>query len=109
MGRAKKVRGREILFKLALNLGRTVSELENSMTHSEYLEWQEYYKTEPFHADRQETQTAVMSFLISTANGGKNKIDDFLLSHRDKSNSTSKAKPKVALADKVKHIFGGMS
>jgi hypothetical protein len=78
----KKVEGREFLFKLALELGMTVHQLENTMTHQELSEWYEYYNIEPFKADRQESQLATLSFLISTANGGKSHITDFLITHK---------------------------
>jgi len=35
-------------FRLALTLGRTVNELDESMSAKEYQEWQRYYNTEPF-------------------------------------------------------------
>lgn len=82
MEQSKKVKGREFLFKLALALGRTVHELETTMTHQELLEWHEYYNVEPFTADRTEMQLATMSFLISTSNGGKSDIKDFTLSNK---------------------------
>ena len=90
MEQPKKVKGREFLFKLAIALGKTVQELENTMTQQEYSEWQEYYNIEPFAADRAEMQLATLSFLTSTTNGGKSKFADFLVSNKNKTKIPTK-------------------
>lgn len=103
MGQAKKVRGREFLFKLASHLCKTVEELENSMTYTEYLEWQEYHQIEPFFADRMEIQLATQNHISSSVAGGKMKFADFLLSNKQ---VESKEVDLDALTKQVKGLFG---
>ncbi len=87
MGCAKKVKGREFLFKIALQLGMTVATLENTMSDSELQEWHEYYNLEPFHADRSELQMAVLTTIQSNKAGGKSKMRDFVISHKNEKSS----------------------
>ncbi|MFT7880714.1 MAG: hypothetical protein ABXS91_10010 [Sulfurimonas sp.] len=54
------------------------------MSSSELMEWIEYFGIEPFPADRNEIQIAMLSSLISASNGGKAKMNDFILSGKQK-------------------------
>ena len=101
MGHAKKVKGREFTFKLALALGKTIEELEHTMTQSELQEWYEYYKIDPFPQDKQELQLATLNFLISTAHGGNSTIEDFLISNQPQAQGEN-------LEHQIKNLFGGM-
>ena len=94
MGQAKKVEGREFLFKIALALGRTVEELSSSMSWSEYMEWQEYYNKEPFHQDRQEIQMAVLTKMVSSQYGGKSKVADFIITGK-----TDTSEPSLSIEE----------
>ncbi|TLP41036.1 phage tail assembly protein T [Arcobacter arenosus] len=72
------------------------------MTHAELLEWQEYYDLEPFPADRQEYQLAVISQILAASVGADKKTEDFLISHKKK----VKPKDNKRLEENIKKIFG---
>ncbi len=59
------------MFRLALALGRTVAELEQSMTCAEFSEWQAYYVLEPFGAWRDNWHSAQIASLIYNTNRGR--------------------------------------
>lgn len=67
---------RRFLFKLAAHLGRTIQELEQSISYAEFIEWMAYDRLDPIGGYRQDLQTAhILSVLI----GSKGKtISDYL-------------------------------
>lgn len=71
------------MFRLALALGRTVAEIEQSMSASELVEWMEFSAREPFGANRENIHFAMLCALIANVNRGKNtqpfKPQDFML------------------------------
>ncbi|OAV32274.1 hypothetical protein AO368_0539 [Moraxella catarrhalis] len=64
------------MFKLALALGRTVGELENSLSYDEFIQWQAYDRLDPFGGYRQDIQTAHL--LYAKLGNDDNNISDFL-------------------------------
>ncbi|WP_323841572.1 MULTISPECIES: phage tail assembly protein T [unclassified Moraxella] len=64
------------MFKLALALGRTVSELERGLSYDELIEWQAYDRIDPFGGFRQDLQTAYL--LYAKAGGTNCTVADFL-------------------------------
>ena len=77
MGYAKKVAGEEFKFRLALELGKTVEDLENGMTHSEFVGWMEYFSTRP---SIQEIQMAQLTMIQAAKGGMKNvAMSDFMV------------------------------
>lgn len=74
---------RLFLHRLAIRLGRTVGELERSMTTRELTDWMAYYQLEPWCDDRRDMQIAVVAATIANANRGKNqrsyRPEDFLV------------------------------
>lgn len=69
-----------MLFRLALSLGRTVAELESTMSSSEFEEWCEYYTMEPFGAWRDNYHAAQLCALTYNVHRGKQqpaKLADF--------------------------------
>jgi len=71
---------------LALALGRTVAELEETMSSSEFSEWLEYYELSPFGAWRDNYHSAQIASLIYNANRGKSNpmgIDNFMYMDRE--------------------------
>ena len=69
------------MFRLALALGRTVSELETSMSSSEFREWMAYYSMEPFGQWRDNWHFAQLTALMFNVNSGKGNsltVDDFM-------------------------------
>ena len=53
------------MHRLALALGRTVSELEDSLTSSELSDWIDYYQVEPWGAWRDNWHAAILACLLS--------------------------------------------
>lgn len=79
---------------MALRLGRTVEELENSMSYSEYTDWIEYSRYEPLQAN--EIQLAVISSLITATGGKPIPMNDFMPSTDElKSNKPEKMDGKL--------------
>lgn len=52
--------------KLALRLGRTLYELEDTMHSSEWPQWQAFYELDPFDDDRREHVLARLYMLVAT-------------------------------------------
>lgn len=69
------------LFKLAIELNyRTVADLKETMSQRELMQWYEFYKLHPFHADRMELQMAVLTDILLKVNGNKDsKPLDFMI------------------------------
>ena len=63
-------------------LGRTVSELDHSLSSSELTEWMAYYRLEPFGAWRDNWHMAQLTALLRNVNLGKgkpaSKVSDFM-------------------------------
>ena len=58
-------------------MGVSLSSLEQNMSHSEYLEWEEYFSTVP---SIQEVQMAQLLYVQNAKAGVKNlKVEDFML------------------------------
>jgi hypothetical protein len=74
---------------MALALGKTVYELENSMSMSELSEWAEYLSIYPLHEDRNEMQLAVISKIHASASDSL-KVEDFLISGAKEQKKLSK-------------------
>ena len=65
------------------------------MSNVEYLQWMEYYKLEPFHADRSELQLAQISDIIVKTAGEKDSMPvDFMLSVSEDDKDRYKAEIK---------------
>lgn len=75
------------MFRLALALGRTVSELEATMPSSEMTEWLAYYKLEPFGQERDNWHAALIASILANINRRKNApatpISEFMYKDRD--------------------------
>lgn len=56
-----------------MELGRTVTELENTLSVSEFKEWIEFYQLEPFGAWRDNWNTATIAHILANVNRGKNR------------------------------------
>lgn len=97
------------MFRLAGHLGRTVGELELSLSSRELSEWIAYSSFEPFGQGRSDDGFRLLASMLYNINRGKNarplSADDFLKTLHD-----SKPKPKGsgALAAELKAAFGGL-
>lgn len=71
------------MFRLALQLGRTVSELEDSLSSSELVEWMALYEMEPWGVWRDNYHHAMQCALLANVHRGKNQsavsAADFML------------------------------
>lgn len=97
------------MFRLAGHLGRTVGELEVSLSSHELSEWVAYAAIEPFGQGRADDGFRLLASMFYNANRGKGSrpltAADFLKTLHD-----SKAPPKDAgtLAAELKAAFGGL-
>lgn len=68
-------------------LGRTVAELENTMSSSELTEWMEYYQIEPFGPFRDNLHSATIAMILANQGRGKRgrvaTVDDFILKPKE--------------------------
>lgn len=65
------------MLRLAKVLGKTVHEIENTMSVSELKKWAVYLSQE--HSNSIEIQLALLTTVVANAMGGKAKIEDFLV------------------------------
>jgi hypothetical protein len=57
------------MFSLALRLGRTVSELLDTIDAAELQEWFAFYELDPWTTDRQDAHAAMICSTIARVNG----------------------------------------
>lgn len=84
-------------------LGRTVSELEHTMSYAEMQEWISFYNAEPFQEDRQEIQLAMMMSVMAASFGNKIDPTEFMITGK----KPKKKNTVEELSKHVKTIFGG--
>ena len=78
------------------------------MDIEEYQKWILYYQKEPFFADRQEHQLAIIAHSINAFAGGKAKFEDFFISKKDKIKTNNEALRSL-LKSKIKGNSGTRS
>lgn len=69
------------MFRLAGHLGRTVGELDASLSYDEFMEWQAYDRLDPIGGYRADLQTAHLLYAYYRSMGGGDDsvgIGDFL-------------------------------
>jgi len=72
---------RKFLFKLSAHLGKSVGEIENTMSNKEFNEWIEYSEIEPLLPDRLELMIARLTEMYSKAHfKQKTSVLDYMLS-----------------------------
>ncbi len=74
-----------------------------TLSVTELTEWQEYYRLEPFMADRQELQMSRIGHIIGGFAGCKLQKDDLLISDY----GFKKEDKQKELAKKLLAVFGG--
>jgi hypothetical protein len=66
-----------------LALGRTVGELDETLSSTELTYWMAFYSIHPFGSERDNIHAALIASTIANANRGKNQpaftADDFML------------------------------
>lgn len=75
------------MFRLALSLGRTVAELERTLSAREFVEWMEVYRIEPFGEEAAFLRSGIVSSTIANCNRGPNQeafcATDFMPFYRE--------------------------
>lgn len=70
-----------------MELGRTVSELEASMSSSEFTQWMAFYNVQPFGPERDNVHAGIVASTVANANRGKSQrpfaVSDFVLKPKD--------------------------
>ena len=90
---------------MALALGKTVGEIEQSMGSSELSEWQEYYGLEPWGAWRDNWHSAQIAALLYNANRGKQKplnSADFMFVDRETARESQDRETLAFLSSRAK-------
>ncbi len=89
---------------MALSLGRTVAELEATVSPQELHQWQEYYMLEPFSSDRNERLMVQLISMVGGFVGSKADYYDYFVS--DIKKPKKKKIDFKSLANSIKNIFG---
>lgn len=65
--------------RLAIELGKTLFEIENHLSSEEVDLWREFYSESPFGDERAELRNALLCSTIANSMGNKSTIQDFML------------------------------
>ena len=94
---------RKFLFRLALALGRTVQELENTLSGRELTEWMIYDSINPIGEIRGDIRNACLMALLANINRDPKyppfKADDFLISFEPR-----QTKPRQSVEEQAQII-----
>ena len=63
------------MFDLAIALGKTVQELEQSLSSSEFTEWMAYFSLQPFGHYREDLRTGILASLIANIHKDKSRAN----------------------------------
>jgi len=78
-------------FKLALALGRTVAEIDQTMTSTELSYWMVFYALHPFGPERDNLHAAIIASTLANVNRGKNQpafsAEDFMIKNQHEKRS----------------------
>ena len=95
------------MFLLALKLGRTVAELEATLTYNELIEWRVYFEETHFgelRADRRSAELLAMTFNVNRSPRQTAKTsDDFMVYKPRKRELTDDE-----LENKISAVFGSL-
>ena len=93
---------RRFLFRLALQMGRTVRELAKAMGSDELSEWAAYYQLEPFGPMADDWRHGIACDIAAKAAGAKqSKSRHYMLSKA--------AKPRKQSLDEMAAVFAGIA
>ena len=93
------------MFLLALKLGRTVAELEATLTYNELIEWRKYYEETRFGeliADRRNAELLAMTFNVNRSPRQTAKTSDDFMIYKPRKREMSDDE----LENKIDAIFG---
>ncbi len=69
----------QLMMALALRMGRTLSELQQTMTAGEFMMWMEYDRISPIGDIRGDIQAAQISAAVFNSQGAKTTLSDVML------------------------------
>ena len=93
------------MFLLALKLGRTVAELEATLTYNELIEWRKYYEETRFGeliADRRNAELLAMMFNVNRSPWQAAKTSDDFMVYKPRKREMSDDE----LENKIEAVFG---
>lgn len=93
------------MFLLALKLGRTVAELEATLTYNELIEWRVYFEETHFgelRADRRNAELLAMTFNVNRSPRQTAKTSDDFMVYKPRKRELS----DDDLENKIDAIFG---
>ena len=93
------------MLRLCRMLGKTLYELEATMTKSELKKWAIYMSKEP--SNSVELQLALLTTVASNMMGGKHKLDDFYITQY-KIDTPSQAEAKPMAANAIRSKFSNL-
>ena len=94
------------MFLLALKLGRTVAELEHTLSYNELIEWRMYFEETHFgelRADRRNAELLAMTFNVNRSPKQTAKTSDDFMVYKVKRRELSDDE----LESKIESVFGG--
>lgn len=94
------------MFLLALKLGRTVSELEQTLSYNELIEWRVYFNETHFgelRADRRNAELLAMTFNVNRSPKQSAKTSDDFMAYKVRKRDLSDDE----LEAKLNSVFGG--
>ena len=95
------------MFLLALKLGRTVAELEHTLSYNELIEWRMYFEETHFgelRADRRNAELLAMTFNVNRSPKQSAKTSDDFMVYKVRRRELSDDE----LESKIEAVFGGL-
>ncbi|PTQ89797.1 phage tail assembly protein T [Agitococcus lubricus] len=95
------------MFLLALRLGRTVAELEHTLSYNELIEWRMYFEETHFgelRADRRNAELLAMTFNVNRSPKQTAKTSDDFMAYKVRRRELS----DDDLEGKIDAVFGGL-
>lgn len=86
-----------------MRLGKTLAELEQSMSASEFYYWVAFDKLNPIGDERHDWHAAQIASSIYRSQGGKASFDDCLIKFREEKKEPKKP---VSLFDALSNLLG---
>lgn len=93
------------MFLLALRLGRTVAELEHTLSYNELIEWRAYFEETHFgelRADRRNAELLAMTFNVNRSPRQSAKTSDDFMVYKPRKHEIS----DEDLENKIDSVFG---
>jgi hypothetical protein len=87
-------------------MGRTVAELERSMSAVEFQQWVAFNEIDPFTSDRDDLRAAITAHAAAASNGASCKVSDFVPDFNRQPVEQSEDDIRAA-AMKITRLMGG--